>query len=62
MNFVATNERICYVGIINYMHVVDLIKGQVKAAQAFDRKLKEVIAINLGTGNGQSVMQLVDVF
>ncbi len=49
-------------GVRDYIHVVDLARGHVKAVQALDNNLKGVTAINLGTGNGQSVLQLVKAF
>lgn len=49
-------------GVRDYIHVVDLAKGHVKALQVLDKGLPGVTAINLGTGNGQSVLQLVKAF
>lgn len=48
-------------GVRDYIHVVDLAKGHVKAV---DYALKNECceAINLGTGNGCSVLQLKDAF
>ncbi len=48
-------------GVRDYIHVVDLAKGHVAAT---DWALKNVgcEAINLGTGNGVSVLQLKDAF
>jgi len=48
-------------GVRDYIHVVDLAKGHVKAV---DWVLKNTGCdpINLGTGNGYSVMQLVKAF
>ena len=48
-------------GVRDYIHVVDLAKGQVKAVDwALSNKGCE--AFNLGTGNGTSVLQLRDAF
>ena len=48
-------------GVRDYIHVVDLAKGHVKAVDwALDNKGCE--AFNLGTGNGTSVLQLRDAF
>lgn len=48
-------------GVRDYIHVVDLAKGHVKAINwAINNKGCE--AINLGTGNGVSVLQLRDAF
>ena len=49
-------------GVRDYIHVVDLAKGHVKAVLALNEGLAGVNAINLGTGNGQSVLQLVTAF
>lgn len=48
-------------GVRDYIHVVDLAKGHVKAV---DYVLKNTgcEAINLGTGNGTSVLELRDAF
>lgn len=46
-------------GVRDYIHVVDLAKGHVKAIE----KLREDIEIyNLGTGKGTSVLELIHVF
>jgi UDP-glucose 4-epimerase len=48
-------------GVRDYIHVVDLAEGHVKAVDwALENKGCE--AINLGTGNGISVLQLRDAF
>ncbi len=47
-------------GVRDYIHVVDLAKGHVKALQAFDRH--QFITVNLGTGNGYSVLDMVKAF
>ncbi len=48
-------------GVRDYIHVVDLAKGHVKALQKFDDK-PEVSVYNLGTGQGYSVLEVVDAF
>jgi len=48
-------------GVRDYIHVVDLAKGHVKALQNLD-KLSGCQAINLGTGNGTSVLEIVNTF
>ena len=48
-------------GVRDYIHVVDLAKGHLKAL-AKVRKDKGVDAYNLGTGHGYSVLQVVDAF
>lgn len=48
-------------GVRDYIHVVDLAKGHVKALQ----KLADdagLITVNLGTGHGYSVLDMVDAF
>ena len=48
-------------GVRDYIHVVDLAEGHVKALE----KLNEnpgLVTYNLGTGNGYSVLQLVNAF
>ena len=48
-------------GVRDYIHVVDLAEGHVKALE----KLNEnpgLLTYNLGTGNGYSVLQLVNAF
>ena len=46
-------------GVRDYIHVVDLAKGHVKAIENLD---KGVNVYNLGTGQGTSVLGLVDAF
>ena len=48
-------------GVRDYIHVVDLAKGHVKALQALERK-PQVLIVNLGTGNGYSVLDMVEAF
>lgn len=48
-------------GVRDYIHVVDLAKGHVKALNKI-RKLRGVEAYNLGTGKGYSVLELVKAF
>lgn len=48
-------------GVRDYIHVVDLAKGHCKALD-YALEHKSVEAINLGTGNGVSVLQLVEAF
>ena len=48
-------------GVRDYIHVVDLAKGHVKAIEKL--KDKEGVSIyNLGTGNGYSVLQVIHAF
>jgi len=48
-------------GVRDYIHVVDLAKGHVKALQALENK-PQVLIVNLGTGNGYSVLDMVKAF
>jgi len=52
-------------GVRDYIHVVDLVKGHIKALEALDGQVFSngaCIAVNLGTGNGYSVLEMVDAF
>jgi UDP-glucose 4-epimerase len=52
-------------GVRDYIHVVDLAKGHLKALAALDKELYRVggcKAFNLGTGNGYSVLEMVTAF
>lgn len=48
-------------GVRDYIHVVDLAQGHVKALQNL-HKISGCQAINLGTGNGTSVLEIVNAF
>jgi len=48
-------------GVRDYIHVVDLAKGHVKALQALENK-PQVLTVNLGTGCGYSVLDMVEAF
>jgi UDP-glucose 4-epimerase len=48
-------------GVRDYIHVVDLADGHVKALEKIDT-LKEVLTVNLGTGKGYSVLNMVKAF
>ena len=48
-------------GVRDYIHVVDLAKGHVKALQALEDK-PQVLTVNLGTGIGHSVLDVVKAF
>ncbi len=50
-------------GVRDYIHVVDLAKGHVKALDAFDREAEErLFTVNLGTGQGYSVLDMAKAF
>ena len=48
-------------GVRDYIHVVDLARGHVKAIEKLTEK-KGVLTYNLGTGNGYSVLDIVKAF
>lgn len=48
-------------GVRDYIHVVDLAKGHVRALEKA-RKAKGAIPYNLGTGKGYSVLEIVEAF
>ncbi|HIC45105.1 MAG TPA: UDP-glucose 4-epimerase GalE [Sulfurimonas sp.] len=47
-------------GVRDYIHVVDLAKGHIKALKSLEKAQCE--AINLGTGNGYSVLEMTKAF
>ena len=51
-------------GVRDYIHVVDLALGHLKALEALDRLERpgECLTVNLGTGNGYSVLEIVRAF
>ena len=48
-------------GVRDYIHVVDLAKGHIKALEKISKDLG-LVTYNLGTGNGYSVLDLVKAF
>jgi UDP-glucose 4-epimerase len=46
-------------GVRDYIHVVDLAKGHLAALEALAKR-EGVLCVNLGTGRGHSVLELVD--
>jgi UDP-glucose 4-epimerase len=48
-------------GVRDYIHVVDLARGHVKAVQKL-REAPGLLTINLGTGRGYSVLEMVRAF
>jgi UDP-glucose 4-epimerase len=48
-------------GVRDYIHVVDLAKGHVKALQYIKNK-PELKTVNLGTGKGYSVLEVIKAF
>ena len=50
-------------GVRDYIHVVDLAKGHVAALEAFRRpQTPHWLAVNLGTGQGYSVLEMIQAF
>ena len=49
-------------GVRDYIHVVDLAKGHVKALEKIDKEKKGLFIYNLGTGKGYSVLDMVNAF
>ena len=47
-------------GVRDYIHVMDLARGHLNALAALDER--EYFVVNLGTGRGYSVLELVDIF
>ena len=47
-------------GVRDYIHVVDLAKGHVKALEVMQKP--ELITVNLGAGQGYSVLEMVKAF
>jgi UDP-glucose 4-epimerase len=48
-------------GVRDYIHVMDLADGHVKALQYLQQN-QGFVAVNLGTGQGYSVLQMVKAF
>ena len=51
-------------GVRDYIHVVDLALGHLRALEALERLERpgECVTVNLGTGNGYSVLEIVRAF
>lgn len=49
-------------GVRDYIHVVDLSKGHLKALDKLDREGKGLFIYNLGTGKGYSVLDMIKAF
>ena len=49
-------------GVRDYIHVVDLAKGHVKALNKLDKEKQGLFIYNLGTGKGYSVLDMVKAF
>ena len=49
-------------GIRDYIHVMDLAEGHISALEYLVKNENQIINVNLGTGLGTSVLELVDIF
>lgn len=49
-------------GVRDYIHVVDLAKGHIKALDKLDKESEGLFIYNLGTGHGYSVLDMVKAF
>ena len=49
-------------GVRDYIHVMDLADGHVSALEYLFKNVGEIIHLNLGTGNGTSVLELISIF
>ena len=49
-------------GVRDYIHVVDLAKGHIKALEKLDKENEGLYIYNLGTGKGYSVLDMVKAF
>jgi UDP-glucose 4-epimerase len=48
-------------GVRDYIHVMDLAQGHLAALQAFE-KAQGLLTVNLGTGQGYSVLEMIEAF
>jgi len=49
-------------GVRDFVHVVDLAKGHLKAMQYMDKMATNYDVFNFGSGNGFSVLQVIKMF
>lgn len=49
-------------GVRDYIHVVDLAIGHIKALEKLEKEGKGLFIYNLGTGKGYSVLEMIDAF
>ena len=49
-------------GVRDYIHVVDLAKGHIKALKKLEKEKSGIYIYNLGTGKGYSVLDMVKAF
>ena len=48
--------------IRDYIHVMDLAEGHIKALEFLNENVPNLYNVNLGTGKGTSVMELINIF
>lgn len=49
-------------GVRDYIHVLDLAQGHVDALRYCEQRTQELLTVNLGTGVGYSVLEMVQAF
>ena len=49
-------------GVRDYIHVVDLAKGHIKALEKLEKEKSGIYIYNLGTGKGYSILDMVHAF
>jgi len=49
-------------GIRDYIHVVDLVRGHLCALRAMEKCRQQTLTVNLGTGRGYSVLEVIHAF
>ncbi len=49
-------------GVRDYIHVVDLAKGHIKALEKINKEKNGLFIYNLGTGKGYSVLEMIKTF
>ena len=49
-------------GVRDYVHVMDLAEGHIKAMEYLGNNSAQILNLNLGTGKGTSVLELIRIF
>ena len=49
-------------GIRDYIHVIDLAQGHISALEKLLENNKQILKLNLGTGKGYSVLEVLETF
>ena len=49
-------------GVRDYIHVLDLAEGHIRAFEFLERNKPNIVNLNLGTGIGTSVLELINTF